>query len=178
MFGIGPHEMVVVGIIAVLLFGRKLPEVARSLGTSYREFRKGLNEFHSQVNVDSYSSPSSSRSRTYSNDDDYRDPSTAPKFEPPSSEPIAGDAYGASSENASSENASSENTSSENTSSENTSSENTSSENTSSENTSSENTSSENTSSENTSSESASDVSGGDGPYDGPSADDSSAPGG
>ena len=30
--GIGPMEMVIVGIVAVLLFGKRLPEVGRSLG--------------------------------------------------------------------------------------------------------------------------------------------------
>ncbi len=91
MFGLGVHELMIVGVIAVLLFGRKLPEVARSLGMSYREFRKGLNEFQSQVNVDSYNSPSYSRPRSYRDDEDYADTATAPKFEPPTSEPQASD---------------------------------------------------------------------------------------
>ncbi|MEO2021528.1 MAG: twin-arginine translocase TatA/TatE family subunit, partial [Pirellulaceae bacterium] len=32
----GPMEMMVIGAIAVILFGSKLPEVARSVGKSYR----------------------------------------------------------------------------------------------------------------------------------------------
>jgi sec-independent protein translocase protein TatA len=95
MFGMGPSELMIVGIIAVLLFGRRLPEVAKSLGSSYREFRKGLNELQSQVNVrDIYSTPLSSpkssytepKASTYGNFDDHSE-ATAPKFEPPPCEP-------------------------------------------------------------------------------------------
>lgn len=43
MFGIGPAEMVLVGFIALLLFGNRLPETMRSLGKGLSEFKKGLN---------------------------------------------------------------------------------------------------------------------------------------
>jgi sec-independent protein translocase protein TatA len=42
MFGIGPQEMLIVGVIALLLFGNRLPEVARSLGKGIVEFKKGI----------------------------------------------------------------------------------------------------------------------------------------
>jgi len=39
------QEWIIVLLVVVLLFGaRKLPELARSLGSSAREFRKGISE--------------------------------------------------------------------------------------------------------------------------------------
>jgi sec-independent protein translocase protein TatA len=55
MFGIGPMEMLVVGILAVILFGNRLPEVARSLGRSLTEFKKGMQEFEQEVKTSIYS---------------------------------------------------------------------------------------------------------------------------
>jgi sec-independent protein translocase protein TatA len=37
-----PETMIVVGIIALLLFGNRLPSVMRSLGQGVTEFKKGL----------------------------------------------------------------------------------------------------------------------------------------
>jgi sec-independent protein translocase protein TatA len=42
---IGPTELIIVLVIVVLLFGaRKLPELAKSLGASAKEFKKGIQE--------------------------------------------------------------------------------------------------------------------------------------
>jgi len=42
---IGPMEVVLILVVIVLLFGaRKLPELARSLGRSMGEFKKGKEE--------------------------------------------------------------------------------------------------------------------------------------
>lgn len=40
----GPTEMIVVGIVAVLLFGRKLPKLAFDLGNSFTQFKKGISQ--------------------------------------------------------------------------------------------------------------------------------------
>lgn len=44
MFGIGTVEFVVIGVVAVMLFGSRLPKVARSVGQSLMEFRRGFME--------------------------------------------------------------------------------------------------------------------------------------
>lgn len=94
MFGLSVQELVVVAVVAVLLFGRNLPDVARKAGKSYKQFRSGLNDLQSQLNVhelyDSTPShrPQASKRKVY---DDYedRDEVSAPKFEPPPAEPQA-----------------------------------------------------------------------------------------
>jgi sec-independent protein translocase protein TatA len=77
MFGIGSTEMIVFGIIAVILFGSRLPSVARSLGKSIVEFKKGMNDIESEVKTSVYSEPTARVG--------YSDQSapSGPRFEPP-----------------------------------------------------------------------------------------------
>ena len=63
MFGIGPTEMMIVGVIAVILFGNRLPSVARSLGKSLTEFKKGMREFENEMHSSIYSDPPKSESK-------------------------------------------------------------------------------------------------------------------
>ncbi len=42
MFGLGPIELVIVGVIVLVLFGNRLPSVMRSLGQGLVEFKKGV----------------------------------------------------------------------------------------------------------------------------------------
>jgi sec-independent protein translocase protein TatA len=78
-------EMIIVLVIAVLLFGKRLPEVARGLGKSVIEFKKGIRGIEDEVDRAQYSS---GRSRTTYDDD--REAVSAPRFEPPSGEGAMG----------------------------------------------------------------------------------------
>ena len=75
--GIGPGEMLVFGIIAVLLFGSRLPSVARSFGKSIVEFKKGMNDIEHDVKSSVYSEPNARVGYSEQN------APTAPRFEPP-----------------------------------------------------------------------------------------------
>ncbi len=45
----GPWELAIIAIIALILFGRRLPEVGKSLGKGIVEFKKGLKEVQEEV---------------------------------------------------------------------------------------------------------------------------------
>jgi sec-independent protein translocase protein TatA len=83
MFGISPFQMLVVGVIALLLFGNRLPSVARSLGKSLTEFKKGMQGVQDEFRDVAYNT---SRSQV---DYDDREQASAPRFEPPKSAPRA-----------------------------------------------------------------------------------------
>ena len=78
--GIGYSELIVLAVVAVILFGRKLPEVARNVGNSYAQFRKGLSEIQNSIDIDEADNLDSSEFEH--NYDDVIEPS-GPKFEPP-----------------------------------------------------------------------------------------------
>jgi sec-independent protein translocase protein TatA len=44
MFGFGIGELLVVLVIVVVLFGRRLPDLGEGLGKSIRKFRKAMND--------------------------------------------------------------------------------------------------------------------------------------
>jgi len=39
---LGPMELVIIGVVGLLIFGNRLPQVGRSLGKGIVEFKKGL----------------------------------------------------------------------------------------------------------------------------------------
>ncbi len=78
---IGITELVVLGVIAILLFGKRLPEVARNVGRSYGELRKGLTELQNSINTEiDTSSYQNHRGTPESFPDDFDEP-TAPRLE-------------------------------------------------------------------------------------------------
>ncbi len=82
----GPMEMAIIGIIALLLFGKRLPEVARSMGKGIVEFKKGIAGVEDEVNRSVHDHSSSSASSRPVPPEERAD-TTAPKFEPPESAP-------------------------------------------------------------------------------------------
>ena len=94
-----PGSMVLIGLIAVLLFGGDLPKMARKFGKYYSDFQRTVGAFKKEVSsvvtditseINDTSSISSSKSRSASAssssksaDDDDEVETTAPKFEPP-----------------------------------------------------------------------------------------------
>jgi sec-independent protein translocase protein TatA len=84
MFGIGSMEMMLLFVVALLLFGNRLPEVARSMGKSLTEFKRALHGIDDDIRTTVDRSVSAA-SRPMPLDE--RDAAVAPKFEPPRSEP-------------------------------------------------------------------------------------------
>jgi sec-independent protein translocase protein TatA len=83
MFGLGFPEMLALMILGVLLFGKNLPTVGRSLGKGIMEFKKGLQGVQDEV--------AGHLSRLDSEPERPRSPqrvqATAPKFTDPT-EPV------------------------------------------------------------------------------------------
>lgn len=86
MFGLSPFELMLVGVVAILLFGSKLPDVARTLGQQYSNLRRSLSDLQSQFNINELTNPppSSGGVKSYDELDEpsFKKPS-APKFTPP-----------------------------------------------------------------------------------------------
>jgi sec-independent protein translocase protein TatA len=83
-----PAELIVLLVIAVLLFGHNLPEVARTWGKKYNKFRRGLKNIEDEIrSIADFSPTNADRPlivEAKPQDDPYdRDEPTAPKFEPP-----------------------------------------------------------------------------------------------
>jgi len=75
-----PIQLIVVGVIALLLFGNRLPEVMRSLGKGITEFKKGMHG----LDEDSTRAPQEpARSLPL----DARTELVAPKYLPPATVP-------------------------------------------------------------------------------------------
>jgi len=53
MFGIGMTEMIVIAALALVILGpKKLPDLARSLGKGFAEFKRATNELKSTIDME------------------------------------------------------------------------------------------------------------------------------
>jgi sec-independent protein translocase protein TatA len=65
VFNIGPTELLVILIIALLVFGpSRLPEVGRTIGKGLREFRKASEEIRQELKIDLDAEPDETPSPT------------------------------------------------------------------------------------------------------------------
>lgn len=68
------QELLIILLIVVLIFGaRKLPELARSLGSSAKEFRKGIEEGSKDDPEDAQMTEASESDQTTSDTSDAKD---------------------------------------------------------------------------------------------------------
>lgn len=72
-FNISPLELIIILVIALLIFGRRLPEVGRSLGKGIVEFKKGLKGVSDEIEAES-NRPASARPSTLPPEAAYRAP--------------------------------------------------------------------------------------------------------
>jgi Tat protein translocase TatB subunit len=50
MFGVGPQEIVIIGVLFLLIFGpSKLPTMARDLGKFVNQARRSIDDFKSEI---------------------------------------------------------------------------------------------------------------------------------
>ncbi|MFM7107306.1 MAG: twin-arginine translocase TatA/TatE family subunit [Planctomycetaceae bacterium] len=95
MFGLGPLEIVVLGAIAVMLYGKRLPEVGRSVGRTVGDLRRQwttlARELDVAAHVEGRAAPSSASSRrSLPAADDDRSLVAGPRFDPPEADAPAG----------------------------------------------------------------------------------------
>ena len=76
-------ELIVIMVVALLLFGKRLPEVARSLGKGVVEFKKGLKGVEDDLDQSSYQA---SKQNNYSPEKPAQGSSPPPPAEPPASQ--------------------------------------------------------------------------------------------
>lgn len=91
MFGLGPVEIVVIGALAVMLYGKKLPEVGRSVGQSIAELRRQWTAISRDLDVSAHlegRDPRPARPARRFDDEVIGAASvSAPRFDPPTDSP-------------------------------------------------------------------------------------------
>src|SRR4051795_11907598 len=76
----GPFEWIIIAGLGLLIFGKRLPEVGRSLGKGIVEFKKGLKSVEDEVSMVDDTSPTEPRKQIPA--------SPAHKFDPYAGKPV------------------------------------------------------------------------------------------
>ena len=76
-----PIHWIILAVIGILLFGKRLPEVGRSLGKGIVEFKKGLKGLEDEADAGSSSAPAPQAPALEPPRPPQRVTATAPKFE-------------------------------------------------------------------------------------------------
>ena len=92
MFGLGPLELMVIGVIAVMLYGKQLPDVGLKVGKSLAELRRQWSTISRDLDVTGEIKSRQGQAytdtrRLSSQFDDEESGQTSPVFDPPTSSP-------------------------------------------------------------------------------------------
>jgi sec-independent protein translocase protein TatA len=101
--GLSPVTLLFIAVIAVLLFGDQLPDVARTWGKKFVQFRRNVHGLQEELRSAAFSATSefsgaldsakssfeSTSSSQSVSDDEAGDGATAPKFDPPSEKAVS-----------------------------------------------------------------------------------------
>ncbi|MCE9591306.1 MAG: twin-arginine translocase TatA/TatE family subunit [Planctomycetes bacterium] len=68
IFNLGAPELLIIAIVGLLLFGKRLPEVGRNLGKGIVEFKKGLAGVDEEVDRAATNSPATTPKQISPND--------------------------------------------------------------------------------------------------------------
>jgi sec-independent protein translocase protein TatA len=94
--GFNPGTLLILGVLALLLFGERLPEVARTWGRKVVDLKKNVDSIQNQIrnaamsatpDLSTLTSSTSTPRRISEDPSPDREEATAPKFVPPPSEP-------------------------------------------------------------------------------------------
>ena len=78
--------MILVGVIALMLFGGRLPEVARNFGRTYKELRRKVDDFQREFREWDRADPTPTKPLKLNDDTEKPSQPSAPKFTPPPSD--------------------------------------------------------------------------------------------
>jgi sec-independent protein translocase protein TatA len=89
MFGLGPLEIVLIGAIAVMLYGKRLPEVGRTFGKTLGDLRRQWQTLSRELEMAAHADSTVERGRRPASARIARDEESgarlveSPRFDPP-----------------------------------------------------------------------------------------------